>query len=144
MKQITIKTDNKEYIFDVFKNDNTGRSFILKNEKYMFVYSYNTLVYGENINENEKNFFANDYTDYSATTRKHIYNALSPFVSDYWETKGLKTKSGNSKETLIKFICRCGENMPYFMPEKLNLKNIEFKFTRFGGKFVKSIKKGIV
>jgi hypothetical protein len=51
MKQITIKTDNKEYIFDVFKNDNTGRSFVLKNEKYMFVYSYNTLVYGENTQE---------------------------------------------------------------------------------------------
>ena len=144
MKQITIKTDNKEYIFDVFKNDNTGRSFILKNEKYMFVYSYNTLVYGENTSENEKNFFANNYTDYSVTTRKHIYNALSPFVYECWETKGLKTKSGNSKETLIKFVSRCGENMPYFMPEKLNLKNIEFEYTRFGGKFVKSIKKGIV
>jgi hypothetical protein len=142
MKQITIKTDNKEYIFDVFKNDNTGRSFVLKNEKYTFVYSYNTLVYGENTQE--KNFFANDYTNYSATTRKHIYNAISPFVSELWETEGLKTKNGNSKETLIKFICRCGENMPYFMPEKLNLKNIEFEFTRWGGKFVKSIKKGII
>ena len=142
MKQITIKTDNKEYIFDVFKNDNTGRSFILKNEKYIFVYSYNTLVYGENTQE--KNFFANDYTNYSATTRKHIYNSLSPFVSDYWETKGLKTKNGNFKETLIKFICRCGENMPYFMPLKLNLKNIEYEFTRYGGLYVKSIKKGII
>ena len=142
MKQITFKTDDNGYIFDIIKNDNTGRSFILKNEKYMFVYSYNTLVYGENIQE--KNFFSNYYTDYSATTRKHIYNALSPFVFEYWETKGLKTKSGNSKETLIKFICRCGENMPYFMPEKLNLKNIEFEFTRFGGKFVKSIKKGMI
>jgi hypothetical protein len=142
MKQITIKTDNKEYIFDVFKNDNTGRSFVLKNKKYIFVYSYNTLVYGENTQK--KNFFANYYTDYSATTRKHIYNAISPFVSELWETEGLKTKNGNSKETLIKFICRCGENMPYFMPEKLNLKNIEFEFTRWGGKFVKSIKKGII
>ena len=142
MKQITIKTDNKEYVFDVFKNDNTGRSFVLKNEKYMFVYSYNTLVYGENTQE--KNFFANDYTNYSATTRKHVYNALSPFVSELWETKGLKTKNGNSKETLIKFVSRCGENMPYFMPENLNLKNIEFEYTMYGGKFVKSIKKGIV
>lgn len=144
MKQVTIKTDNKEYIFNVFKNDNTGRSFVLKNEKYIFVYSYNTLVYGENIRENEKNFFSNDYTNYSATTRKHIYNALSPFVSELWETNGLKTKNGNSKETLIKFICRCGENMPYFMPEKLNLKNIEYEFTRWGNKFVKSIKKGMI
>ena len=42
------------------------------------------------------------------------------------------------------FICRCGENMPYFMPEKLNFKNIEFEYTMYGGKFVKSIKKGIV
>ena len=142
MKQITIKTDNKEYVFDVFKNDNTGRSFILKNKKYMFVYSYNTLVYGENTEE--KNFFSNDFTDYSATTRKHIYSALSAFVRDLWETKGLKTKNGNSKETLIKFVSRCGENMPYFMPENLNLKNIEFEYTMYGGKFVKSIKRGIV
>lgn len=142
MKQITIKTDNKDYVFDVFKNDNTGRSFVLKNEKYMFVYSYNTLVYGENTQE--KNFFSNDYTNYSATTRKHIYNSLSPFVSECWETEGLKTKSGNPKETLIKFVSRCGENMPYFMPESLNLKNIEFEYTRYGGKFVKSIKKGMI
>jgi hypothetical protein len=142
MKQITIKTDNKDYVFDVFKNDNTGRSYVLKNEKYTFVYSYNTLVYGENTQE--KNFFANGYTNYSVTTRKHIYNALSPFVSELWETKGLKTKNGNSKETLIKFVSRCGENMPYFMPEKLNLKNIEFYYTWSGGKFVKSIKKGMI
>ena len=144
MKQITIKTDNKEYVFDVFKNDNTGRSFILKNEKYMFVYSYNTLVYGENISENEKNFFANDYTNYSTTTIKHIYNALSPFVSGLFKENALKTNGGNYKETMIKFICRCCENMPYFMPEKLNLKNIEYEYTRFGGKFVKSIKKGMI
>ena len=144
MKQITIKTDNKEYIFDVFKNDNTGRSFVLKNEKYFFVYSYNTLVYGENIRENEKNFFANECTNFSVTTRKHIYNAISPFVNNCWQENGLKTKSGNPKETLIKFICRCGEIMPYFMPLKLNLKNIKYEFTKYGGLYVKSIKKGII
>ena len=144
MKQITIKTDNKEYIFDVFKNDNSGRSFILQNGKYKFVYSYNTLVYGENMQKGELNFFSNDCTNFSVTTRKHVYNMVSPFVSDCWQEKGIKTKNGNSKETLIKFICRCGENMPYFMPLKLNLKNIEYEFTRFGGLYVKSIKKGII
>lgn len=136
----TISINNME--FEIVKNDNTGRSFILQNKDYRFVYSYNTLVYGEKLNVN--NFYANRYTNYSATTRKHIYNALNHFVTEFWSEKGLKTKNGNSKETLISFICRCGHNMPNFMPEKLDLKNIEWEFTRKGDKYVKSIKKGII
>lgn len=136
----TITINNIE--FEIVKNDNMGRSFILLNKDFRFVYSYNTLVYGENIEVN--NFYANRFTDYSVTTRKHIYNALSPFVTENWSENGLKTKSGKSKETLISFICRCGHNMPNWMPEKLDLKNIEWKFTRNGDKYVKSIKKGII
>lgn len=138
MNSITI--NNME--FEIEKNDNTGRSFILQNKDFRFVYSYNTLVYGEKLNVN--NFYANRYTNYSATTRKHIYNALSPFVSNFWSEKELKTKTGNSKETLIDFICRCGNNMPNWMPENLDIKSIEWEFTRSGGKYVKSIRKGIV
>lgn len=138
MKTITI--NNIE--FEIVKNDNTGRSFILQNKDFRFVYSYNMLVYGEKLNVN--NFYANRYTNYSATTRKHIYNALSNFVTEFWSEKGLKTKNGNSKETLISFICRCGHNMPNWMNEKLDLKNIEWEFTRNGDKYVKSIKKGII
>lgn len=128
--------------FEIVKNDNTGRSFILLNKEYRFVYSYNTLAYGEKLNVN--NFYANRFTDYSVTTRKHICNALSSFVTKNWRENGLKTKSGNLKETLIKFICRCGHNMPNWMPEKLELKSIEYMYTRFGGEYVKSIRKGIV
>lgn len=135
MKTITI--NNME--FKIVKNDNTGRSFILINKDFSFVYSYNTLVYGEKLNVN--NFYANRFTDYSATTRKHIYNALSPFVNENWRENGLKTKGGNLKETLIKFICRCGHNMPNWIPEKLELKSIEY---RCGDKYVKSLKKGLV
>ena len=138
MKTITI--NNIE--FEIVKNDNTGRSFILQNKDFRFVYSYNTLVYGEKLNVN--NFYANRYTNYSATTRKHIYNALRPFVTENWSENGLKTKNGNLKETLISFICRCGHNMPNWMPGKLDLKNIEWEFTRNGDKYVKSIKKGII
>lgn len=136
----TIIINNIE--FEIVKNDNTGRSFILINKDFRFVYSYNTLVYGEKLNVN--NFYANRFTDYSATTRNHIYKALSSFVSEFWSEKGLKTKNGNSKETLIKFICRFGHNMPNWMPENLDLKNIEYQFNRSGDKYVKSIRKGYV
>ena len=138
MKTITI--NNVE--FEIVKNDNSGKSFILLNKDYRFVYSYNTLVYGEKLNVN--NFYSNRFTNFSATTRKHIYNALSSFVTYNWDKNGLRTKNGNLKETLIKFICRCGHNMPNWMPEKLELKSIEWKYNRFGDKLVKSIKKGIV
>lgn len=142
-KQMTLKMSNGEnMVFDIIPNDNTGRSFVLQNSAWRLCYSYNTLVYAENLTD--KNFYANGYTDYSATTRKHIYNMYSPFVFGLYEQGAKKTKTGNFKETFIKFISRCGDNMPPFAPEKINFKNIEFEYTRFGGEYVKRITKNIV
>ena len=132
----------------IVKDLGNKKGFLLTNVKSGFsaVYSYNMLVFVQDV-ENCV-FYRNAYTDYSATTRKHIYAAVAPFVSNKYDVDGLKTKTGNSKETFIKFIDRtglnvsnCGINFPQF----LKLRKYERVYTPYSDDgYIKSNSKGLI
>ena len=132
----------------IVKDLGNKKGFLLTNVKsgISAVYSYNTLVFVQDV-ENCV-FYRNAYTDYSATTRKHIYAAVAPFVSHKYDVDGLKTKTGNSKETFIKFIdrtgleiCNCGVNFPKF----LELRKYEKVYTPYSDDgYIKSNSKGLI
>ena len=132
----------------IVKDLGNKKGFLLTNVKsgISAVYSYNTLVFVQDV-ENCV-FYRNAYTDYSATTRKHIYAAVAPFVSHKYDVDGLKTKTGNSKEAFIKFIDRtdldvseCGVNFPKFL-ELRKYKKVYTPYSDDG--YIKSNSKGLI
>lgn len=132
----------------IVKDLGNKKGFLLTNVKsgISAVYSYNTLVFVQDV-ENCV-FYRNAYTDYSATTRKHIYSAVAPFVSHKYDVDGLKTKTGNSKETFIKFIDRTGLNVSECglkFPQFLELRNYERVYTPHSDDgYIKRNTKGII
>lgn len=132
----------------IVKDLGNKKGFLLTNVKsgISAVYSYNTLVFVQDC-ENCV-FYRNAYTDYSATTRKHIYTAVAPFVSHKYDVDGLKTKTGNSKETFIKFIDRTGLNMSdcgVKFPQFLELRKYERVYTPYSDDgYIKSNSKGLI
>lgn len=131
----------------IVKDLGNKKGFLLTNVKsgISAVYSYNTLVFVQDV-ENCV-FYRNAYTDYSATTRKHIYTAVAPFVSHKYDVDGLKTKTGNSKETFIKFIDRTGLNVSECcvkFPQFLELRKYERIYTPYSDDgYIKSNSKGL-
>lgn len=132
----------------IVKDLGNKKGFLLSNVKIGIsaVYSYNTLVFVQDV-ENCV-FYRNAYTNYSATTRKHIYKAVAPFVSYKYDVDGLKTKTGNSKETFIKFIDRTGLNVSECgvkFPQFLELRNFERIYTPYSSDgYIKRNTKGII